>query len=89
MSRANVKGMGMADPRSGLLFQSVRITKMVEAAAVRVVKLVECVARWNKPTHFQFACEQVEMAHLVVCSGRHSYATHTRSESACTGPPTH
>ena len=43
--RANVKGLGLADPRSGLLFQAVRITKMVEAAAVRVAKLVECVAR--------------------------------------------
>ena len=37
VSRANVKGMGLADPRSGLLFQAVRITEMVEAAAVRVV----------------------------------------------------
>ena len=45
---------------------------MVEAVAVKVVKLVECVARWNKPAHFRFACEQLEMEHLVVCSGQHS-----------------
>ena len=48
VSRANVRGMGLADHRSGLLLHAIRLTKMVEAVAVKVVKLVECVARWNK-----------------------------------------
>ena len=79
VSRANVKGLGLADPRSGLLFHAIRITKMVEAVAVKVVKLVECVARWNKPDHFRFACGKLEMDHLVVCSGQHSYAKRERT----------
>ena len=75
--------MGLADQRSGLLFQAVRITRMVDAAAVKVVA---CVARWNKPTYFQFARDKLEMAHLVVCSGRHSYAKRERTYRASYPP---
>ena len=41
--------------------------------------MVECVAKWNKRAHFDFAYAFLAMAHIVTCSSRHSYCRRERT----------
>ena len=79
VSRANVRGAGLLDKRSALFFDGVRIWRAIKAANPGAQALVECVAKWNKRAHFEFACTFLAMEHIVTCSSRHSYCRRERT----------
>ena len=84
VSRANIYGKGLLDPGpsgagSVRFFDMMRVVSAVERVNARVLKLVECVARWNNPKHLEFATHTLQMQPKVVCSSRHSFCKRERN----------
>jgi len=84
VSRANIFGKGLLDPGphgtgSMRFFDGMRVITAVEKVNARVLKLVECVAKWNKPKHFDFATRLLQMQPRELCSSRHSFCKRERT----------
>lgn len=84
VSRANIYGRGLLDEGpngtgSARFFDGVRVIDAVEAANPGVQKLVECVDKWNKRQHLEWATERLRMQPRVLCSSVHSFCNRPRT----------